>query len=464
MNKDKIYVLEQMPVTSSIINLALPSVLSMLVNILYNLTDTFYIGKLGNPDLVAAVSISLPLFTLQMAIAGIFGNGGGSYLSRLLGRKEYETAHETATTAMFSAGIASIVFGILGILSIPLFLKAVGASANTYKPAYNYMFWILLGTPCIMGKFSLVQLLRAEGAAKSAMVGLLIGTGINIALDPLFIFVFKMGVTGAAIATVIGQGCGALFYILYYLKGYSLVTPKLKFLRFRMETYKQIFYIGIPASLSQITMAIGNTISYKLAGQFGDAHVAAIGVAARVFSIPSFIFIGISVGVQALIGYNYGARNFSRMKQVMRTAMTISLYCGAFFTLIFALFPEAMISVFIEDKVVVIFGSLVLQAYVFAIPTASIGMILMASLQAMGKAFQAFMVAISRQGLIYIPLIFLLTHLFHFQGLVVAMPAADFLTTSMSFLFVLHILKRLKENNGVDFDPNEIGASDLLAG
>ena len=464
MNKDKIYVLEHMPVTRSIINLALPSVLSMLVNILYNLTDTFYIGKLGNPDLVAAVSISLPLFTLQMAIAGIFGNGGGSYLSRLLGRKEYQTANETATTAMFSAGISSIVFGILGILSIPLFLKAVGASSNTYKPAYDYMFWILLGTPCIMGKFSLVQLLRAEGAAKAAMVGLLIGTGVNILLDPLFIFVFNMGVTGAAIATVIGQGCGALFYIYYYASGRSLISPKLKHLRFKLETYKQIFYIGIPASLSQITMAIGNTVSYNLSGQFGDAHVAAIGVAARVFSIPSFIFIGISVGVQALIGYNYGARNFSRMKNVMRTSMTMSLYVGAFFTLIFALFPEAMISVFIEDKVVVIYGSLVLQAYVFAIPTASIGMILMASLQAMGKALQAFIVAISRQGIIYIPFIYLFTYLFHFQGLVIAMPAADFLTTAISLSFVLHILKRLKKQPMEAFEPNPLEAPDLLGG
>jgi len=350
MKKEKLYVLETMPVTQAIIHLALPSVLSMLVNILYNLTDTFFIGKLNDPYQVAAVSIALPLFTFQMAIAGIFGNGGGSYLSRLLGKKEYQAAHETATTAIFTSAVASILLGIVGILSIPLFLKAVGASGNVIAPAYDYMFIILLGTPFIMLKFTLVQLLRAEGAAKAAMAGLFIGTGINIILDPLFIFVFKMGVTGAAVATVIGQAMGAGFYLYYYFSGRSLASPGLKYLCFKAETYRQILYIGIPASLSQIMMSIGNTISYKLAADFGDHAVAALGVAARVFSIPIFVFIGISVGVQALIGYNYGSHNYVRMKKAIRTSITISLWLGAFFTLMFALFPTQLVAAFIKDS------------------------------------------------------------------------------------------------------------------
>jgi len=444
MKKEKLYVLEQMPITRSIIHLALPSVLSMLVNILYNLTDTFFIGKLNDPYQVAAVSISLPLFTFQMAIAGIFGNGGGSYLSRLLGKKQYQEAHETTTTAVFSSAVSSILLAGLGILCIPLFLKAVGASGRVEAPAYDYMFYILLGTPFIMLKFTLVQLLRAEGAAKAAMTGLFIGTGTNIILDPLFIFVFKMGVTGAAIATVIGQGFGAAFYLYYYLSGRSLASPSLKYLRFRLETYQQIFYIGIPASLSQIMMSIGNTISYKLASAFGDHSVAALGVAARVFSIPIFVFIGISVGVQALIGYNYGARNYPRMKKAIRTSITISLWLGAFFTLMFALFPAQLITAFIKDVKIMELGTVILEAYVFAIPMAAIGMILMASLQAMGKALPALIVALSRQGIAYIPLIYLLTRLYGFEGLVFALPLADYLTTGISFGFVWFILRGLK--------------------
>lgn len=451
-----------MPVTRAIITLSLPSILSMMVTVLYNLADTFYIGKLGDPDLVAALSISMPLFTLQMATAGIFGHGGGSYVSRLLGRKDYVTAHETATTALFSMAIASILFGILGVFGIPLYLKIVGASPNIYPHAYKYMFWILLGTPFTMAKFAQVQLLRSEGAAKAAMVILMIGTITNIVLDPIFIFGFKMGVTGAAVATIIGQAFASLYAFYYYRSGRTLITPKLKYLRPKLETYKQIFYIGIPSSLSQITLAIGNTVAYNMASRFGDAHVAAIGVAGRVFSIATFVFIGTSVGTQALIGFNYGARNYTRMKRVMRTAMTMTLSYGAGLTLIFALLPETLISIFIKDPEVKVYGALTLQAYVFAIPTASVGMILMSSLQAMGKALQAFLVAISRQGVIYIPLLHILTHFFGFQGLVLAMPASDFLTTSMSFIFVLNIVRKLKHTQTVDFDPAKLETSDLL--
>lgn len=454
MKRDKIYVLEEMPVTGSIINLALPSVLSMLVNILYNLTDTFYIGKLNDPNLVAAVSISLPLFTFQMAIAGIFGNGGGSYLSRLLGKKDFYCARQTATLAIVSSMIVSVIIAIVGILFIPSFLKAVGASENTYQPAYDYMFWILLGSPFIMLKFTLVQLLRAEGAAKAAMAGLMIGTGVNIVLDPLFIFVFKMSVTGAAVATVIGQGIGAGFFVYYYLSGRSLAAPSLKNLRFDPYTYKQIFFIGIPSSVSQIMMGIGNTISYRLGGIYGDNYVAALGVASRVFSIPSFVFIGISIGVQALVGFNYGARNYARMKQVIRTAIVISLWLAVFFLLMFALIPMQLIAVFTTDKQVLMVGTAILEAYIFAIPTMAIGMILMTSLQAMGKALQAFIVAISRQGVIYIPLIYLLNAQFKFDGLVFALPLADMLTTVISFTLLLMIIKGLKPQPVIH--PSEI--------
>lgn len=444
MKQSKIYVLQEKPLTSAIINLSLPSVLSMMVSILYNLTDTFFIGKLNDPVLVAAVSISLPLFTFQMAIAGIFGNGGGSYLSRLLGRKDYQGARETATTAIVTSGIVSIIIAVGGTLLIPSFLRAVGASEQTYQPAYNYMFWIMLGTPFIMLKFTLVQLLRAEGAAKAAMAGLMLGTGLNIILDPLFIFVFNMSVTGAAVATVIGQAIATGFFIYYYLSGHSIASPALRFLRFDLEIYKQILFIGIPASLSQIMMGIGNMISYRLGGYYSDLHVAALGVASRVFSIPSFVFIGISVGVQPLIGFNYGAHNYPRMKKAIRQSITICLWMSIFFLLLLIFFPVQILSAFTKEKDVITYGSSVLAAYIFVIPVMAMGMILMTSLQSMGKAFQAFIIAISRQGIVYIPLIFLLNAQLSFEGLVLALPLADMITTSLSFAFVYHILKNLK--------------------
>jgi putative MATE family efflux protein len=447
---NKIYILETMPVARAIMHLAIPSVLSMLVNIFYNLTDTFFIGKLNDPYQVAAVSISLPLFTLQMAIAGIFGIGGGSYLSRQLGRKEYASANETVSTSVFTTGILSIILGVAGIALIPQFLSLIGASGNTRIYADRYMLIILLGSPVILLKFTIIQLLRAEGAAKEAMVGLLIGTGMNIVLDPLFIFGFQMGVTGAAVATVLGNASGLLYCLSYYIRKKSLVGLSLASFHFRWECYREILMIGIPASLSQIMMSIGNTISFRLASAYSDLHVAALGVAFRVFSIPIYIFIGISIGIQALVGYTYGAQNYRRMKQSIRTSLLISLSFSAFFTLLFALFPRELILIFIKDEALLELGTVILKAYVFAIPIAAVGMILMTSLQAMGKALPALIVALSRQGIAYIPALFILNRLFEFQGLAFAMPFADTITTTMSFTFVYVILKRLPSHQSAE--------------
>ncbi len=446
MKKSNLHVLEEMPITRAIIHMALPSVLSMLVNILYNLTDTFFIGKLNDPVQVAAVSIAMPVFGFQMAIAGIFGAGGGSYLSRLLGKRDFEQARETTTTAIFSAMIASILMAIGGILAIPAFLDAAGASAEVVPYATQYLRIILLGSPFVMLKFAMVQLIRAEGSARQAMYGLFIGTGANIILDPLFIFVFNMGVTGAAVATIIGQGLGMLYYASYYRGKHSLAKPSLRYLHLRREIYRQILYIGLPASLGQIMMSVGNTLSFKLASVYGDSAVASLGVASRVFSIPIFVFIGMSIGVQALIGFNYGARNFARMKLVIRRAVTISLYLAAGFTLLFALFPGQLIATFIKDPQIMNIGTLILEAYVFAIPFAAVGMIMMSALQAMGKALPAFIVSLSRQGIIYIPFLFLLNRMFGFEGLIFAMPLADILTTVVSSTLVFFILRGIQHH------------------
>ncbi|MCB5296220.1 MAG: MATE family efflux transporter, partial [Candidatus Cloacimonetes bacterium] len=432
MKENKIYVLESMPVPRAIMNLAIPSVLSMLVNILYNLTDTFFIGKLNDPYQVAAVSISMPLFTLQMAMAGIFGIGGGSYLSRLLGRKDINSAKNTLATSVVTSAALSVVLGIIGIIFIPTFIKLVGASGQTMVHARNYMLYILIGSPVVLLKFTLVQLLRAEGAAKEAMIGLFIGTGMNILLDPLFIFVFGMGVTGAAVATVLGNGCGMLYYLSFYLRKKSLVPLSLSHVKLEWSCYREILLIGIPASLSQVMLSVGNTISFRLASAYSDHHVASLGVASRVFTIPIFIFIGISIGIQALIGYTYGAKNYKRMKETIRTSVLISLMISAVLTLLFALFPKQLIMIFIKDTDIVNIGTMILEAYVFAIPIAAVGMIMMTSLQAMGKALPALIVSLSRQGIMYIPAILILNKLFAFDGLVFAMPLADLLTTMLS--------------------------------
>lgn len=431
-----------MPVPKAIMQLAVPTVLSMMVQILYNLTDTFFIGKLNDPYQVAAVTIALPLFMIQMAIAGVFGNGGASYLSRLLGARQIYEARETTTTAIFTSALVSIAVGILGFIFVPHILYAVGATANTYSYAAAYMKIILLGSPIVMLNFTLSQLIRAEGGAKTALIGMVIGTGLNIVLDPIFILWFKMGVSGAAVATLVGNFFAVVYYFRYYLGKHSMVAPAWKFLHLRKIIFAEIFKIGVPSSLSQFMMSIGSSLSYRLAVQYSDNHVAALGVAMRVFSIPIFVFIGIAIGIQPLIGYSYGAQLYGRMRQTIRTSITISLALAIGFLLLFALLPTQLVKAFIPHPEVVSLGSLVLQAYVFAIPFAAIGMILMVALQAMGKAMPALIVALSRQGIVYIPAIILLNRFWAFDGLIFALPFADACTVLISFGFLYHELRK----------------------
>lgn len=444
MDKSKLQIMESAPVTRAILHLAIPTILSMVVQILYNLTDTFFIGKLNDPYQVAGVTIALPISMLQMALAGIFGNGGGSYLSRLLGQKNYDEAKATTSTSLASCLILSVFVGVAGLVLLPQILNLTGASPDSYPHAMGYLGIILACSPIVMINFAMTQLLRAEGAARVAMIGMIIGTGTNILLDPLFIFGFGMGVKGAAVATIIGNLIAVLYYGRYYIQDHSPAKPALRYIRMKWQIFTEIFKIGVPSSLSQVMMSIGSSVAYRLASAYGDHSVAAMGVSMRVFSIPIFVFIGLSIGAQPLIGYTYGAKLYKRMREVIKKSLAIALVLSVFGILLFASIPEQLISIFIKDPLVVAPGTVMLKAYVYAIPFAATGMIFMACLQAMGKALPSLIVAISRQGIVYIPAIFLLNKLFGFQGLVFAMPVADAVTVAFSGPTVWLILRRMK--------------------
>lgn len=440
MDKNRLYILGEMYVPKAILQLAVPTVLSMVVQILYNLTDTFFVGKLNDPYQVAAVTISLPIFMMQMALSGIFGNGAASYISRLLGEKNYEGARQTATIAWFSTAIISILVTTVGIIFLPNILKASGASANSYGFAKAYMQIIFAGSIISMLNFTTSQMVRAEGAAKYALMGMLLGTGTNIILDPVFILLMHMGVKGAAIATVIGNGVGFCYYVSYYWRGKSLAKPALKYLTLKWSILKEILKIGFPSSLSQFMMSVGNAISYNIASGYGDNTVAAMGIAMRVFTIPIFIFIGLAIGVQPLIGYSYGAGNKLRLKHVLNTAIVYALAISSVFTILFILFSKYTMVLFIKNPEVVKIGSDMLRVYTIAIIFAAVQMQFGSALQAMGKGMASFILSISRMGLIYIPAIILLNKFFGFHGMIYALPLTDVVTTVLAFVFIYKIL------------------------
>jgi multidrug efflux pump len=444
MDKERLYILESMPVGKAILTLAVPSVVSMLVQVFYNITDTFFVGKLNDPAQMAAVSVCLPLFMMQMAVSGIFGNGAASYISRQLGQKDHEGARRTATVTLATCFAASILLGVLGLVYLDPVLRLAGAGTSILPYAKSYMGIILAGSPIMMLNFAMAQILRSEGAARGVMQGNLIGTLTNIVLDPVFIFLLHMGVAGAAVATLIGAGSSLLWFLSFYWRRKSLALPAPRYLQPSRKIYAQIFKIGIPSSLSQIMMSIGNSVCYNVAGHYGNSAVAAFGVVFRVFSLPVFTFIGLSIALQPLVGYSYGANNKTRLKKLVRTALEISGVLSAFFLALYLLFPRWLVTVFIQDQGVVDLGSKALSAFTFAIPFIALQMPLMTSLQAMGKGFPSLIISLSRNGLVYIPAVFALNSLFSFGGLVWALPISDAISAMLATAFFLAVLRKLK--------------------
>ncbi|HOE91269.1 MAG TPA: MATE family efflux transporter, partial [Candidatus Cloacimonadota bacterium] len=320
---------------------------------------------------------------------------------------------------------------------------AVGTSPNTYEHCRKYLAIILYGAIPIMLNFAMSQLLRSEGNAKIVFIGMIVGTGANIILDPIFIFVLKQGVVGAAVATVIGNVLSLLYYIYYYLKFKGLATPSFRFIRFKSEYFKEILKIGLPTSLSQLMMSVGSSISYKLASDYGDHALAAMGVSQRVISIVIFTFIGLANGIQPLIGYSYGAGNTKRLRDSLSFSTRLGLSLAVVFVLSFLFFSKYAVIIFINDEQVIEFGSKMLLVFTAAIPFAVLQMIYMVTLQAMGKAIPSLIVSLSRQGLIYIPLVLILNKYFQFDGLIWAMPITDILTSIIAFLFFYPLIYKI---------------------
>jgi len=443
MNKERIHILEKEPIPKAILKIALPSILSMIVQIVYNLTDTFFVGKLNDPNQVAAVTLAMPIFFFLMSLSGLFGNGGASYISRLLGQKDYETANKTSATAFYSCIILGIIITIIGTIFLPTIVKLSGASENTYGYSYSYLLVIFIGAIIVMLNFALSQLLRSEGCAKEAMIGMLIGTVVNIILDPIFIFVFKQGVTGAAIATIIGNFISVVYYIYFFLRKKTITSINFKYFTPTSKIYAEILKIGLPASLSTILMSLSNIVLNNIAASYNDIVVASYGVCMRVNSIVIMLFIGLAVGIQPLIGFNYGNHNITRIHKTLKISLIIAVSVALFFALLFLIFSKQFITLFINDTDVVKIGSKILFAQLIALPFIGVQIIHANFFQAIGKGMPSLILSVSRQGLIFLPTILILNSLFGLSGFIYAQTAADIITFVLSII----LFKTIKYNN-----------------
>lgn len=455
---DKTLVFTEYKIPKAVATLAIPSMLGMLINIIYNLADTFFVGQTGDSNQVAAVSVAMPVFLFLLAVGNLFGVGGCAFISRSLGEGKTDKIKSISSFCIYTGIMVSIVMGILFIVFRRPLLYLVGASDNTIDFACDYLFWVALGAPSVVISIVACNLVRGEGAAKESMIGMVIGQIVNIVFDPVFIlnsgdklfgitlpFGLGIGVAGAAIATVLGNIVSVVYFLVYFLKGKSIlsVTPS----RYSVKDgiVRGVVGVGVPAALNNFLMSLSNIIVNMVLSTYGDYAVAAMGVAMKANLLVVMLQIGLAQGIQPLIGYCYGAKRYDRMKKGIRFGMLCNIVIGASVTVFYIVFRKTVIGAFIDDVSVIDYGVKMLTALMLPGTVLGIMFVINFAFQGMGKGAQSLILAGSRQGLIYLPLLLILNHFVGLEGVIWAQPIADFCCIIIA---VLMFSKTLKQING----------------
>lgn len=401
--RDNRQLFEEAPVAKAVAVMAVPTMISMLVVVIYNMADTFFIGQTGDPMQVAAVSLATPVFMVFMALGNLFGIGGSSAISRALGEKKTERAKNISSFCCYGSLGLGVVMALIFLVGMNGILKLIGASANTIDFARDYLTYIAAGGPFIMFGTAFGNILRGEGAAKESMIGNMIGTITNIILDPIMILGLGWGVVGAAIATVIGNMAASLYYLQFFLRKKSSLSIRLRDFKAKDRIAAGVMSIGIPASLNNILMSCANIVLNQVLIGYGDTPVAAMGVAMKSNMLVVLLQIGLCSGIQPLIGYNYGARNKKRLLKVFRFTGMCAVVIGTFLTVVMVMARQAVIQAFIDDSQVIAYGIQMVIALQMSGPVLGILFLCINTLQGMGKAIPSLVLTICRQGLIFIP-------------------------------------------------------------
>lgn len=424
--------------------MAIPTMISMLVVVIYNMADTFFIGQTGDPMQVAAVSLATPVFMVFMALGNLFGIGGSSAISRALGEKKLERARHISSFCCYGSIGLGIIVAAIFLIFMDGILKMIGASENTIEFARDYLTYISFGGPFIMFGTAFGNILRGEGAAKESMIGNMVGTVTNIILDPLMILNMNLGVIGAAVATVIGNMAASAFYLIYFLRKKSSLSINIRDFPIGSQIATSVTAIGIPASLNNILMSCANIILNLALSGYGDTPVAAMGVASKSNMIVVLLQIGLCAGIQPLIGYNYGAKNKERLMQVFRFTALVAIIMGTSLTVFMVFARKFLIQAFINDPEVIAYGMQMVIALQLSGPVIGILFLCINTIQGMGKAIPSLILTICRQGLIFIPCIFLLDTLFGLDGVIYAQPTADYASIILSVIMCLWIIRKME--------------------
>ena len=424
-----------MKVSKAVAKMAIPSVISSLVTVIYNMADTFFVGRTGDALQVAAVSLTNPIFILLMAFANMFGMGVSAVASVALGKKD-EKRVKNVTAFVF---YGSVIVGLVCMAALLLFMRPIltlfGANAETYEFAKGYTLHISYGAPFIIWSAASSFILRVEGASKEAMIGNMIGTIANIVLDPIFISTFGMGAAGAAIATTIGNVLACLYYLWYFLKKSRLFSIHFRYFTCRNGILVKICTIGLPTAIFSGLMSVSTIILNQILVAYGNAPVAAIGIVFKANMFITFLQMGLANGVQPLFGYNYGSGDKERFQAVERFTKICCVIVGVASVILYYIGKDPIIRIFIDDNEVVAYGVQMLIGYMLSGPVIGILFTNMNCMQSVGRAFPATVLSVLRQGILLIPLLYLLNALFGLNGVIYGQSITDYIAVLLSIFF-----------------------------
>lgn len=427
------------PVPKAVLTNVIPSVVSMLMVLVYNLADTFFIGQTKNPLMVAAVSVATPAFLLFMAIGMLFGIGGTSMISRMLGEGRKEIAKNTSSFCFWTSLTIGVVSMVLILVFCEPICRIIGASDDTIEYAAQYLSICALGIPFLIISNAFSNIIRSEGQANKAMLGMIAGNLVNIVLDPVMILGFHWNVAGAAIATVLGNVCATVIYVSHLLSSKSMLSINPKNYCAKKYVSLGVFAIGIPASLNNILMSASNIVINKFMAAHGDLQLAGLGVAMKVNMIAVMLLIGVGTGIQPLLGYCYGAGNKKRYQSVLKFSLGLAFGLSCVMTAVCYLGAAPLAKAFLENEEAFNYAFAFSRIYIMSGPILGILFVFMNAIQSMGAAVPSLILSVSRQGIIYFPILLTINALSNTpQHLAMTQPITDYLSAALSFvLFVI---------------------------
>lgn len=438
-----IELMENTPMPRAILRLAIPTVFSTIISMVYNITDTYFIGLLDDPVQLGAISLAFPVFTFLQAIGNMFGLGAPSYISRSLGAKKYEEVRRTSAVSIYITVALTVVLTALILVFMEPILRLIGTSSDTVGPTREYLRLIVSFAVVLILQVILPALLRAEGKAKEAMIGMVIGTVLNIVLDPIMILALNMGAAGAAWATIIGNFCAVVFYIFIYLRGNTMLSIKPADFKPNMRIFSEVLKIGLPSTIAQTISSIAVILFNNVAAGYGDQVITAYGVAVKMIMMEFMITFGYVQGYVPLAGYNYGSGNIKRLFSGLKfTMLTGTLIC-LLFLIPFTILAPVYIGAFTTDQEIISIGTQFLHAQAWAVPLIAIQTSLMSTFQATGQAVRAMAINLGRQCLFYLPFLYISNYLWGLSGIFYAQMASDLATTALAVLLGIPYLRQL---------------------